>query len=77
MPLIPECLINADVADVLRNLVHALHAGIAKGGLGFLCPACKKPVHPVGGKFEHLNANPKCPLILGYVQVWQPPVAKT
>ncbi len=63
MTTIPDCLINADVAHALRTIVRALHLDIPKGHLGFLCPACKKRVKPVGGHFEHLKANPKCPLI--------------
>ncbi len=63
MTTIPECLINAHVADALRALVRTLHLDIPNGDLGFLCPACREPVKPVGAHFEHLKANPKCPLI--------------
>ena len=62
MTKIPECLIKPDVAGALRALVHALHLEPPKGNLGFLCPGCKKPVHVVGDHFEHLEANPHCPL---------------
>lgn len=75
MATIPECLISVDVARALRDFVRALHLDIPEGRLGFQCPACKKPVQPVGSHFEHLEKNPKCPLVLGYHQVWNPPVS--
>jgi len=62
MTTISECLIKPDVAYALRALVHALHLDIPEGNLGFRCPACKEPVKPVKAHFEHLKANPKCPL---------------
>ena len=77
MTTIPECLIKPNVAVALRTLVDALHLDIPKGDLGFLCPACNKPVRPHGDHFQHVEENLKCPLVLGYVQVWQPPTAKT
>ena len=77
MTTIPYCLIKPDVADALRTLVHALHLDIPKGDLGFLCPACKKPVRPHGDHFQHVEENLKCPLVLEYDQVWNPPVTRT
>jgi hypothetical protein len=78
MTRIPYCLIKPDVAYALRALVHTLNLKIPEGDLGFLCPACKKPVKSFKDHFEHLPpANPQCPLVLRWVQTWQPPAAKT
>ncbi len=74
---IPECLIKPVVADALRAIARALHLHIRKGDLGFLCPGCREPVRLNGDHFEHVDKSPKCPLLLGYDQVWGPPAAKT
>jgi len=63
MTTIPYCLIKPEVADALRALARTLHLDIPKRGLGFLCPGCKHQVQPVGDHFEHLKANPNCPLM--------------
>jgi len=77
MTRIPECLIKPNVACALRALVRALHLHIPNGDLGFLCPGCRKRVHPVKDHFEHVKENLKCPLVLRYDQVWSPPAPKT
>ena len=60
MAKITECLIKPDAARVLKALTP--HLKNAEGNLTFLCPRCKKPVQPIGDHFEHLSANPECPL---------------
>ena len=62
MATITGCLIELDSAHKLRDLVHALSLDNRKEFLRFFCPACKKPVHPVGNHFEHLKRNARCPL---------------
>ena len=61
MARIPECLIKPDAARALKALAPYLN--ISHGDFGFLCPACEKPVQPIGDHFEHLRANPDCPLV--------------
>jgi len=79
MATIPGCLIDTNFARALWALALASDPTISKGDFRFICPGCGQPVAPVHHEdhFEHLKENPECPLVLGYVQVWQPPVAKS
>jgi hypothetical protein len=73
---VTQCLIEFEVAVKLRDFVQAVEAGgTPHPFFKFFCPGCNGQVHPVGEGFDHLEANPECPLRRGYVQTWQPPTS--
>jgi len=62
-----ECLIKIELGLAITGLVDALARTRHESDVGFLCKGCHKPVKAYrdgnkGPHFEHIKANPNCPL---------------
>jgi hypothetical protein len=66
-----DCLIDINLALLIRDKADKLGLSGPGGSIGFRCTECGQPVRPHAGDkpaahFEHVDHNPNCSLSPGW-----------
>lgn len=66
-----DCMIDINLALLIRDKAHLLGLPFTGSSIGFRCRECGRPVRPHAGDnppahFEHVTHNPGCDLSPGW-----------